>query len=282
MYEADLHIHTSVSDCSMDAEEILELASMRGLTHIAFTDHDTTQHSREHVDLAKCYGITAISGVEMSAYDFANEKKVHILGYGYQSHAHIEAIGKETLKRRDENCRRQIEILKDLGYQIEISEIEKLGGSCIYKQHILDYLVKTGQSETIFGTVYRTIFKNGGPCDFDIIYPAAEDAVRAIKADGGYAVLAHPGQQDNYAALPGLADAGLAGIEWNHPSNGQQDRNRIEELCKKYHLFMTGGSDFHGRYENTKTELGQYQAHESSSVIFQNLWEKRPMCVKNT
>ena len=48
MYFADLHVHTNVSDCSMSAENILKKAKKSGITHIAFTDHDTTQCAFEH------------------------------------------------------------------------------------------------------------------------------------------------------------------------------------------------------------------------------------------
>lgn len=268
MYKADLHIHTTVSDCSMDAEEILKLAEKAGITNLAFTDHDTTNKAREHVKLAADYGIEAVPGVEMSAYDYRSEKKVHILGYAYVRTNQIEEIGRETLKKRNENCLKQIEILNNLGYTVPVEEVKKLAGKCIYKQHILDYLVKTGQSKEIFGDIYKNIFKNGGPCDFDITYPSAEDAVEAIRADGGCPVLAHPGQQNNFSSINRLVKAGLAGIERNHPSNGESDRMRVEEFCKSYHLFMTGGSDFHGAYENTKTKLGSYDAHESSKILF--------------
>ncbi|MEE0201465.1 PHP domain-containing protein [Faecalicatena contorta] len=268
MYRADLHIHTAVSDCSMKTEAILAGAKAAGITHLSFTDHDTTLDAEKHKEMAEQQGIQSIIGIEMSAFDFKRHKKVHILGYKYQTNRQIEAIGKETLKKRNENCLKQIEILRDLGYRISAEEIRKTAGSCIYKQHILDYLVKTGQSETLFGRVYQNIFKNQGPCDFDIEYPAAEDVVQAIKADKGYAVLAHPGQQGNYGVIHRLAEAGLDGIEWNHPSHGKSDRRRIEEYCRSYRLFMTGGSDFHGRYENGKTMLGAYPAHESSEILF--------------
>lgn len=56
MYVADLHVHTTVSDCSLTAEEVLQLAQGKGLTHIAFTDHDTTKLAAEHVQLAVSYG----------------------------------------------------------------------------------------------------------------------------------------------------------------------------------------------------------------------------------
>ena len=69
MYLADLHVHTTVSDCSETAEEILKKARALGMTHIAFTDHDTTALADVHVALAASYGIQAIPAVEMSAID---------------------------------------------------------------------------------------------------------------------------------------------------------------------------------------------------------------------
>ena len=258
MYAADLHVHTRVSDGSMTAAEILEMAKAKGVTHIAFTDHDTTKQSEIHKRLAASYGIRAIQAVEMSAYDYESRKKVHILGYGYKYTESIEKIGRETLKKRDENCRKQIEILNKLGFRISEDAVEHIAGDCIYKQHILDYLLKTGQSEAMFGDIYRNIFKNGGPCDFDIEYPRAEEAVLAICRDGGFSV------------IPGLVAAGLSEIEWNHPSNGGEDRKKIMSYAGEYGLFLTGGSDFHGRYEREGADLGTCPAHETSRCLFEN------------
>lgn len=257
MAKADLHIHTSVSDCSNTVEEVLELAVAQGITHLAFSDHDTTERAFEHVKMAEACGIHAVVAVEMSAMHRKSGKKVHILGYGYKDGSIIEKIGQKTLEKRNENCLKQIEILTNLGYRMDIAEIKKIAGGCIYKQHILDYLVKTGQSEALFGKIYSTIFKNKGPCDFDIQYPEAADAVEAISKAGGTAVLAHPGQQDNFEILPELIEAGLKGVERNHPANSQTVREKVDELCEKYGLFYTGGSDYHGRYEREKNLPGR-------------------------
>ena len=249
MTKADLHIHTSVSDGSNTVDEVLELAQKQGITHVAFADHDTTELSTEHVKLAAKYGIYAIPAVEMSAFHKKSGKKVHILGYAYKDKAPIEKIGSLTLEKRNDNCLKQISILQNLGYKIELNELNKIANGCIYKQHILDYLVKTRQSNEIFGEIYKNIFKNNGPCDFDIEYPEAADAVEAICKAGGKAVLAHPGQQNNFEIIPELVEAGLAGIERNHPANTLQAREMIDKYCKEYKLFYTGGSDYHGRYE---------------------------------
>lgn len=140
MYFADLHVHTTVSDCSEDVSVILNMAKETGITHIAFTDHDTTKMAPEHISRAEAMGISAISGVEMSACDYDSGIRAHILGYGYVTTSHIEKIGAETLRKRNENCLRQMEILRQLGYTIEEEKIREMASGCIYKQHILAYL----------------------------------------------------------------------------------------------------------------------------------------------
>lgn len=271
MYKADLHVHTRVSDCSEEITTILNQAREQGITHIAFTDHDTTRMAAENVSKAEKYGIQAIPAVEMSACDYDYHVKAHILGYGYITTSHIEKIGMETLRKRNENCLKQIQILRKLGYKIEEDKIRKMAGTCIYKQHILSYLQQTGQTCDIFGSVYQKIFKNGGACDFDIIYPDPVECVKAICADGGIAVLAHPGQQDNFNLLPKLVDAGLKGMEYNHPSHKEVERRKTEKMAREYDLILTGGSDYHGDYAKEKTKLGDYPAHESSIALFDHL-----------
>lgn len=266
--KADLHMHTTVSDGTLTAEDILKIAVEEGITHLAFTDHDTVKDCDKHVALAAAYGIFAVRGIELSAMDQETGKKVHILGYNYKTTDHLEAFGGATLKKREANCIRQIELLAANGYDITVEKIRTMADTCIYKQHILDYLVKTGQSEALFGRVYKEIFKNGGYCDFDIEYPDAADAVRAVCADGGFAVLAHPGQQQNFYIVKRLVDAGLSGIERMHPSNSAADMLEADRLCREYGLFQTGGSDFHGKYEATVRMPGTYPAPEGCLKIF--------------
>lgn len=268
MYQADMHIHTTVSDGSEPPAAVLQRAKKQGLTHLSFTDHDTVNGAFLYGSLAEGYGIRIVPGVELSAYDYKYDRKVHILGYAYTQSVHIEKLGKETRKKRQENCLKQIEILRKLGFMMEREEIQGMACDCIYKQHILDYLLRTNQSDCLFGRVYREIFKNGGPCDFDITYPEAEAAVEAVKADHGFAVLAHPGQQQNLDLVPALLEAGLDGIEYRHPSNGPEDMQRIQALAGRYQLILTGGSDYHGRYEQTQTRLGAYPAPDKSRIWF--------------
>lgn len=265
----DCHIHTTVSDGSMSATEIIALAKERGVTHLAWTDHDTTALAVAHTEEARHAGLKAIQGVELSAYDPNLGCKVHILGYGYTRTDAIDTLGAETLKKRHANSLAHIARLNALGYDVPVEAVARLASGCIYKQHILDYLLQSGQARSLYGDIYWKIFKNGGPCDIDIDYPDARDAVRAVKEDGGWAVLAHPGQQDNFALVGTLVALGLDGIESHHPSHGPKDIAAAKDLARRYHLFTTGGSDFHGRYERIPSLLGQYPADESCLMMFE-------------
>ena len=77
MIKADLHIHTDISDGSLSTEEVIKNAKEKGLTHIAITNHDTVKGLKEAVELGKKYNIVVIPGVEISAYDYKRNRKVH-------------------------------------------------------------------------------------------------------------------------------------------------------------------------------------------------------------
>lgn len=258
MFRADLHIHSTVSDGSHTIGRIFEDAQKAGLTHVSITDHDTTEGVRKALHLGEETGIVVIPGVEFSAYDYINRIRTHILGYGMKDFAPIEQLGSELLGRRHTNSLRQIEVLRKLGYQIMPEEVAAKAGRHIYKQHIMHVLVEKGYAREIIGDTYMKLFKFNGPCDFDIDYIDARDAIRTIKQAGGIAVLAHPGQQGNYSSLSMLIHAGLDGLELNHHSNTSDDHLHIMSIAQAYGLLVTGGSDCHGIYEANSPAVGSW------------------------
>jgi len=72
------------------------------------------------------------------------------------------------------------------------------------------------------------------------------DAVRLLRRANGVPVLAHPGLADRDELIPGLVEAGLMGIECYYPEHSPAQRGAYAELCRRYGLVATGGSDFHG------------------------------------
>ncbi len=260
MIRADMHIHSTVSDGSMSIEEIVKRAEEKDLDAIVVTDHDTLSHAEQLVRSEK---VKVFAGIEISSYDYYKDYRVHILGYNIKNNKSVEKITKPTLIARHENSLRQIEILNQHGYEINVDDVQRADGKYIYKQHIMDYLVKHGVTDELFGDFYYSVFKNNGICQFDIEYIDPIKAVRAIKDAGGVAVLAHSGQQQNFELIPALVNAGLDGLEYNHHANSNKSKAIIRELGDMYGLFFTGGSDFHGRFEKNSPDIGDYISEQS-------------------
>ncbi len=249
MMRGDLHIHSRYSDGSYSHGDALLRAKEAGLSFVSFTDHDTVAGSAAAVELGITMGISVIPGVEISAWDQASRHKVHILGYGYRPEAsHITALCAPLLAARQANTLRQLALLQNAGYPISIELVRAAahGAPVLYKQHLMRVLVDAGLDDDLYGPLYRSLFKGAGLAAGDIDYVDARDAVRAIVADGGLAVLAHPGQLDNWDAVPALVDAGLSGIEYLHESHRTADHRQVLFLAKKYGLLLAGGSDDHG------------------------------------
>lgn len=264
MIKADMHIHSTISDGSYTMEEIVKMAEKRGLDGIVFTEHDTLSHMQK---LPESRSVKVDAGIEISCFDYEKNFRVHVLGYGIRKPEIVEQLVHPVLEARHANSMKQIEILNQHGYGIDPEKLKKADGKYIYKQHIMDYLVQRGSVAEMFGEFYYSVFKNNGICHFDITYLNPLDAVKAVKEAGGYAVLAHSGQQQNFELIPALVEAGLDGLEMNHHSNSAWDKSLILAYADRYHLFLTGGSDCHGRYEPGSPEVGDYLAEESGARI---------------
>ena len=256
---ADLHMHSTISDGGDSVAALAQLAQRRGLSTIAITDHDTLAHHRL---LPRDGGVRVLGGIEISAIDPGTAVKAHVLGYGIQDGAPVERLVAPLRERRHGNSLRQIALLKEHGYHVDIDKLAKADGQYIYKQHIMEYLVKTGQATELFGQFYYRVFKHGGFCDFDIQYVDVQAAVSAIHQAGGKAVLAHPGQQQNFFLIGQLP---FDGVEYRHPENRTEDMATIMEFVRDNPtpLFLTGGSDYHGRYNDIAVSIGDFLACES-------------------
>lgn len=258
--KADLHIHSTVSDGSDTIAEIIEKARQKGLDAIAITDHDTLSHLAQ---IPAAPGLRVLGGLELSAIHKETGTKAHILGYNIQNPALVTALTQPILEARNRNSKRQVAALAACGFDINAEKLARAHGKYLYKQHIMGWLVATGQVDDMFGDFYKATFKNGGVCAFDIDYIDVFEAVRTVKAAGGLAVLAHPGQQQNFWLIPELVAAGLDGLELNHHANSAQDRAILRQLADVHRLFLTGGSDYHGRYEPQPFDIGDFLSDES-------------------
>lgn len=262
--KVELHCHTTISDGSCSFEEVLELAAKERISHLAITNHDTTYGLLEMVDKGNKAGIEIIPGIEVSGYDFARGRRVHLLGY-YVDYGHkaLLELCQPLIEQRHAASEEMVKRLIYSGYEITWSQVCKYkGGSGVYKQHIMLALMEAGYTDSIFGDLYKRLFSRGqngeepGIAFLPMEYVDASLAVKAIREAGGVPVLAHPGQYDSYEIIPDLIKAGLEGIEVLHPHHSRAEEQIAIQYAEKYNLIMTGGSDFHGEYGDKPARLG--------------------------
>ncbi|HBH11982.1 MAG TPA: phosphatase [Clostridiales bacterium] len=244
----DFHIHSTNSDGSDIPEEIFKRARDKNIKFISITDHDTLHGIEENKILAKRYNIKYIPGLELSAFDYQNNRKCHIVGlYVEKGHDVLDNIIEKTSFLRHQTSVKQIIKLSELGYDINLKElIEKRKSKVIFKQHIMKSLIEKGYANNIYGDFYQKMFKNNGPLDMKIQYPDHIEAIKAIKKSGGLPILAHPSQYENLIDIKNMVNSGLAGIEWDYPSVSSEYKKIIASVGEKYKLLLSSGSDYHG------------------------------------
>jgi predicted metal-dependent phosphoesterase TrpH len=79
------------------------------------------------------------------------------------------------------------------------------------------------------------------------------EAVQLVRAAGGLAVLAHPGSDGTRAYVETLVALGLDGLEVRHPGHNADDTARLAALVEHFGLVPSGGSDWHGATEGSRT-----------------------------
>lgn len=284
----DLHVHTKVSDNSLSASEVIRLAKGKGITHLAITDHDTTKGLHEAIILGQEIGLGIVPGIEISAYDYQRNKRAHILGLFIEpGHPSLDLLCTPLLQSRNQASSEMVKKIIDAGYDISWEDVQKYeGGTGVYKQHIMHALQDKGYCKSIYCDLYKALFRRGSSSEsqgiayIQLEYIDAQAAIQAVREAGGIAVLAHPGQLNNFDAIDEWVEIGLEGIEVFHPSHNEDDRQTSLQYARKHNLIITGGSDFHGFYGEKLVELGCLELDEE--CIDELLSRKRQRSRPNT
>ena len=281
----DLHMHSTFSDGSCTVDELVALAREASLAGIAVTDHDCLRQLSAIRARSRELGFPVLAGIEVSAMNPATGRKVHVLGYGLEAtpdaSGPVERIVNETLRARTANTLWQAWVLERTGaefggHTVSLDEVVAVAGQStgVYKQHIMEALTHRPYTDPDYQFAYWCNLKGESPANHDITYPVATDAVRAIREQGGVPVLAHPGQMDSWDYVGELVAAGLEGIEAFHPDHDEADEDRAFELAREHGLFVTGGSDFHGRFGKPEAPGCRFVAPEEAGERVAELFER--------
>jgi len=232
----DLHTHSNASDGSYRPGELVAIADGKGLAAIALTDHDTTAGLAEAAEAAKRFPeLRFVPGVEVSAKFSGSNGAMHLLGLGVDaSNATLGGMLKDLREARDSRNPKIIAKLQALGIRVSMDDVLAVAGvgtvdgaKVVGRVHIAETLVRSGVVKTLKDAFERYLTTGAAAyVDKERLSPAA--AIRAIRAAGGLAVLAHPVQlkcPDASAldlVLRRLMDDGLQAIEVYHSDHSSE------------------------------------------------------------
>lgn len=280
----DLHMHSTASDGTDAPGDLARLVKDAGLAGFALTDHDTTAGLAAAAQAAKRLRIGFVPGIELSAdpssvapphpEDGGDTKNaapavgtLHILGY----HVHhddpgLAALGERLRATRAKRNPEVVEKLQTLGVKIAYEEVLASAGVpegawgddaavdatgvIVGRPHIAQVLIAKGYVKSVHEAFAKYIGQ-GGAAHTRKDRLSAEEAIDAIHAAGGVAVLAHPVQLRLPEELlehtvARLKDMGLDGIETRHSDHAPADVERFTAYAQRFNLVATGGSDYHG------------------------------------
>jgi predicted metal-dependent phosphoesterase TrpH len=270
---SDLHIHTNASDGILSPFVIVQKAVQAGLLSIAITDHDTIDgiqsiyQNREVKEL----GLTIIPGIEFST-DMP-QREVHILGYyiditnpALRNQLHILHVN-----RRD-RAKKMVAKVSALGYDIHYDEVLAIAGetSTIGRPHIARILVEKNYFPTV-SSVFDAILEKDRPGYVPHYKLSVTQIITLIHQAGGIAVLAHPGLIEDDSVVISMIQTGVQGIEVYHPSHTEGQTKKYLKFAEKYHLAVTGGSDFHATPGRFPEKLGVFTVPDQLALHLQYL-----------
>lgn len=264
MAHIDLHLHSSVSlDGDLSPRGLVELCSQEGITLAALTDHNAVSGVPEFSWRGAQLGIRVIPGVELDCT--AEGLQLHILGYGIDiTNGKLMQIERSVLEMQRTLSLRQMDAVEELGILLDrdaLMEQTKNGvvstemiaaGALVFPQNqnhplLRPFLPGGSRSDQPLVDFYLDICSPGKPAYVPVSYISASEAIQVIHDAGGIAVLAHPAinLQGREKLIEYFLNLPLDGIEVFSSYHNAIETAFYLDLAQKYHLLITGGSDFH-------------------------------------
>lgn len=246
----DLHCHSYVSDGALSPSEVVQLATQNGCQMLALTDHDNTDGLNEAHQAAERCGIRLIDGVEISVT--WRSRTIHIVGLDIEKN-------NETLQKLLQNVRTgRVARLQKIA-----DKLNKLGingafdgamarvhnPEMVSRTHLADFLVENGWARNK-QQAFKKFLGEGKAAYVAHEWANLADAIQAIIAANGLAVIAHPmryqlsatARRNLFSEFKTLGGIGME-VHSGHSSWG--DCLNYTQLANQFGLLASCGSDFH-------------------------------------
>ncbi len=252
MSKIDLHLHSSFSDGSDNAEELAEIIKQNNISIFALTDHDTMigcKEIKKYIDGK----IKFIPSIELTCKE--KDVKCHILGINCNSEDEniIELVKKGKFLRRIKLDKRVEYLRARHGIELTPNELKWLyTRNSVVKTHIAQILVKRNLAEDSISAMKK--FLDG--CKTGDTRFSGNEAIRAIKLSGGIPIWAHPlggegethlNEKEFKRRYKILKSVGIEGLECFYSRYSQAEIDFLVNFAQKNNILISGGSDYHGK-----------------------------------
>lgn len=247
----DLQTHTTASDGTLQPAELVAYARESGVDVLGITDHDTVQGLVEATEAAPLNGIEVVCGIELSCR--IEKRSVHMLGLFIDpgSRGLAPTLAKFQ-SRREHRARGIVDRLNRLGFDISFEEVAAQASGPIGRPHIARVLHQHGYVKSVSDAFSPELIADGGRADVPRKLWTPMEAITAIRSWGGVSVVAHiagsSSPEISVSLIESLAEAGLSGLEVDHPDHKPNARSELRQIADRLGLAVTGGSDCHGRH----------------------------------
>lgn len=250
----DLQTHSIFSDGSRTPAELVKEAREKGIYAVALTDHDTIAGLPEFLAAGRADKVITVPGVEISVEaQLPHSGHLHLLGLFVDYHNRGFQEKLEFLRtHRKIRARKIVKKLNEMGIKISNEDVQAIAGNAaIGRPHFARILKNKGVVNSLQEAFAHYIGK-GKPAYVNKVKFKEKEAIQIIKDAGGLAILAHPHlmnyekEEELEKKILYLKSLGLDGIETYSPDLSQTRSEHLLEFARRYHLAISGGSDYHG------------------------------------
>lgn len=237
---ADLHVHTTRSDGSLEPAAVPDAARVAGLSVVAITDHDTVApFSGTRTDRTGGHPIIVVSGIELRV-ETESGARIDLLGYGVDhTDALLAALERIQANRQERGQAMVDRVEAHLGIDLDVEPGRGFG-----RPHLARAIDANPATDFEYGDAFDDLIGDGGPCYVPREIPSVDRGRRLLAEACDLVALAHPLRYPDPAdalALAGDVDA----IERAYPYDGPVDLSPVDRAIEAYGLAVTGGSDAH-------------------------------------
>lgn len=241
MVYADLHVHTTVSDGTLDPAEVPAVARQAGLDVVAITDHDRL-HPTLAEPLTRRDDLLIINGIELRVDPGSHDERVDLLGYGVTPTDALVAEVDRLQRDRQERGAAIVTAIEDrLDVKLDVDIGPGLGRPHIARA-VTDH-PETGYETT--DAVFADLIGSDGPCYVARDVTTFADGVDILRDACSFVGLAHPLRYDDPDGALSLC-ADLDAVERHYPYGRPVGQAVVDRAIERYDLLAIGGSDAHG------------------------------------